>query len=180
MLHEPAACHHAAMASSIPHRTPCWHCRHMISVEPRSAIVQCGRPGASSTCFSRGGGNGCDAWEREPGIDDDDWDPPGVPVVAPYRQSSRQPLDHAAAASTAGGRSRVVRSLRQRRARPSGSCRRETRSAGSICRTTTEPPRRPAPGLELIVAVVALGKYQAGQFRRTSRRTREPGARRVA
>ncbi len=47
----------------------------MISVEPRSTMVQCGRDGSHATMsFSCGGGNGCDAWEREPGIDDDDWD----------------------------------------------------------------------------------------------------------
>ena len=57
----------------------------MISVEPRSTIVQCGRDGREKPrCFSRGGGNGCDAWEREPGIDDDDWDPPGVPRIGAY------------------------------------------------------------------------------------------------
>ena len=31
-----------------------------------------------------GGASGCDAWEREPGIDDDDWDPAGVPRIGPY------------------------------------------------------------------------------------------------
>ena len=57
----------------------------MISVEPRSTVVQCGRAGRDAAiCFSRGGGNGCDAWEREPGLDDDDWDPPGIPRIAPY------------------------------------------------------------------------------------------------
>lgn len=82
--HEPAVCQHWPMASATPPRTPCWHCRHMISVEPRSTIVQCGRPGISSPSFTRGGGEGCEAWEREPGIDDDDWDPIGVPRIAPY------------------------------------------------------------------------------------------------
>ena len=56
----------------------------MISVEPRSTIVQCGRHADGPTCFGRGGSRGCDAWEREPGIDDDDWDPAGVPRIAPY------------------------------------------------------------------------------------------------
>lgn len=57
----------------------------MISVEARSTIVRCGRPSSSpTTTFSRGGANGCDTWEREPGIDDDDWDPHGVPRIGPY------------------------------------------------------------------------------------------------
>lgn len=30
------------------------------------------------------GSKGCDWWEREPGIDDDDWDPPGSPSISPY------------------------------------------------------------------------------------------------
>ena len=31
------------------------------------------------------GKDGCGEWEREPGIDDDDWDPPGTPTIGPYR-----------------------------------------------------------------------------------------------
>ena len=71
------------MVSAHPPRTPCWHCRYMVSVEARSTIVQYGRSGRISS-FSRGGREGCDVWEREPGIDDDDWDPPGVPRIGPY------------------------------------------------------------------------------------------------
>jgi len=71
------------MASATPPRTPCWHCRRMVSVDARSTIVQCGRSGGIAS-FSRGGASGCDAWEREPGIDDDDWDPAGVPRIGPY------------------------------------------------------------------------------------------------
>lgn len=84
-LGAPADCHHPVMASQTASRTPCWHCKHMISVEPRSTIVQCGRSkDGGPTSFTRGGGKGCDAWEREPGIDDDDWDPAGVPRLGPY------------------------------------------------------------------------------------------------
>ena len=55
---EPAACHYAAMASATAPRTPCWQRKHMISVEPRSTIVQCGREGPDRQIyFSRG----CDA-----------------------------------------------------------------------------------------------------------------------
>ena len=72
------------MASATAPSQPCWHCKHMISVDARSTIVQCGRAGPVSS-FSRGGKNGRDAWEREPGIDDDDWDPPGTPLIAPYK-----------------------------------------------------------------------------------------------
>jgi hypothetical protein len=64
----------------------------MISVESRSTIVQCGRDGAGQTiCFSRGGRQGCDAWEREPGIDDDDWDAVGIPRINPNARPE-QPL----------------------------------------------------------------------------------------
>lgn len=57
----------------------------MRSVDARPGVVICG--------LTRGGGNmgnqlhgkaGCDKWEREPGIDDDDWDPPGTPRIADY------------------------------------------------------------------------------------------------
>jgi hypothetical protein len=72
------------MASPTKPRTPCWNCKHMISVEPRSTIVQCGLNPAIPRCFSRGGSKGCDFWEREPGIDDDDWDPAGLSQIAPY------------------------------------------------------------------------------------------------
>ena len=45
----------------------------MISVEPRSTVVKCGREGVHATiCFTRGESKGCGALEREPGIDDDD------------------------------------------------------------------------------------------------------------
>ena len=73
------------MASATPPRTPCWHCKHMRAVDARSGVVRCG--------LTRGGGDmgnqlrgslGCAEWEREPGIDDDDWDPPGSPRIAPY------------------------------------------------------------------------------------------------
>jgi hypothetical protein len=58
----------------------------MVSIEPRSTIVTCGRISrASPSSFSRGGAGGCEAWEREPGIDDDDWDPAGIPVIAPWK-----------------------------------------------------------------------------------------------
>jgi hypothetical protein len=55
----------------------------MVSIDATSTIVQCGRSGHISS-FSRGGSKGCDASEREPGIDDDDWDPAGLPRIAPY------------------------------------------------------------------------------------------------
>jgi hypothetical protein len=29
-------------------------------------------------------GLGCSQWERKPGIDHDDWDPPGTSRIAPY------------------------------------------------------------------------------------------------
>ena len=66
-------------------RTPCWHCKHMHSIEPRAGIAVC------SLALEGGGranqlraGLGCSRWEREPGIDDDDWDPPGTPVIGRY------------------------------------------------------------------------------------------------
>ena len=57
----------------------------MRSITARSGIAVCG--------LARGGGDmanqsraslGCDRWEREPGIDDDDWDPPDTSKIAPY------------------------------------------------------------------------------------------------
>ena len=73
------------MASAIPPRTPCWHCKHMRSIEPRAGISVC------NLALKTGGmanqlraGPGCSQWEREPGIDDDDWDPPGTARIAPY------------------------------------------------------------------------------------------------
>ena len=73
------------MASASPPRTPCWHCKHMVAVDARSSIVQCGLSGRSNgTPHKTRGGEGCDSWEREPGIDDDDWDPPNTPRIAPY------------------------------------------------------------------------------------------------
>lgn len=55
----------------------------MFSIDARSTNVLCGRSGELRS-FTRGGSKGCDAWEREPGIDDDDWDPAGIPRIAPY------------------------------------------------------------------------------------------------
>lgn len=67
-----------------PSRTPCWHCRHMLAVNARSGIVTCGLPRGGPTMSQSGGSKGCSSWEREPGIDDDDWDPPGAPRIGPY------------------------------------------------------------------------------------------------
>ncbi len=41
------------MASAIPSRTPCWHCRHMVSVDARSTIVQCSLSAAVSPALRR-------------------------------------------------------------------------------------------------------------------------------
>lgn len=59
----------------------------MRALEPRSGIVTCGRGGGTSgpSSFSRGASGGCESWEREPGIDDDDWDPEGIAVIAPWK-----------------------------------------------------------------------------------------------
>ncbi len=56
----------------------------MLAVEARSSIVTCGLDRGSPTMTKSGGGGGCDSWEREPGIDDDDWDPPGSPQIGRY------------------------------------------------------------------------------------------------
>jgi len=61
----------------------------MIDVEPRTAIVNCGRPTASPTSTFTRGSTGCQLWEREPGIDDDDWDPPGSPRIGRYKPEPR-------------------------------------------------------------------------------------------
>lgn len=77
---EPAACHHAAMATP----TPCWYCKHVIAVDPRSAIASCT---LHKMCARSS--DGCTNYERVPGIDDDAWSPlmikigPYVPEAAP-------------------------------------------------------------------------------------------------
>jgi len=86
---EPAACHHAAMfrPDTTKPRTPCWHCRHMISVEAVSSVVRCG-VGEHPRCMVLGR-EGCAQWEREPGIDDDDWNPVPPPFTHPPPQRAR-------------------------------------------------------------------------------------------
>ena len=89
----------------------------MISVEPRTTIVQCGRDRLGPRIFSRGGNGECDFWEREPGIDDDDWDPAGLPRIAPYvpepppapraQPRSRRLVDGATSTEARAGTSRA-------------------------------------------------------------------------
>jgi hypothetical protein len=80
----------------------------MISVEPRSTIVQCGRSksGAPSS-FTRGDGTGRGDWEREPGIDDDDWDPPGIPRIEKFVPEHPATPRARSRAPTGGGQSRA-------------------------------------------------------------------------
>ena len=74
-----------AMATLIPPRTPCWHCKHMRTIQARAGVAVCGIPrGGGDTGVQSRASDGCNQWEREPGIDDDDWDPPGTPRIAPY------------------------------------------------------------------------------------------------
>ena len=57
----------------------------MRSIEPRAGIAVCGLALKSSgTANQIRAGLGCSQWEREPGIDDDDWDPLGTPVIGRY------------------------------------------------------------------------------------------------
>ena len=88
---ETSTCHDAGMPTPKPTatRTPCWHCRHMTSVDARTGIAHYGRE-RESTWRTRGS-EGCEWWEREPGIDDDDWNPVGSPAIAPYRPDPPPP-----------------------------------------------------------------------------------------
>ena len=88
---EPAACHDLGMPYPKPTsaRTPCWHCRYMISVDARTTIAHCGRE--REPTWRTSGSQGCDWWEREPGIDDDDWNPVGSPAIAPYKPDPAPP-----------------------------------------------------------------------------------------
>ncbi len=59
----------------------------MLSIDINSGISRCGCPGLDP-CIVKAR-QGCGSWEREPGIDDDDWEPvcltnrPEVPMPAP-------------------------------------------------------------------------------------------------
>ena len=64
-------------------RTPCWH---MESVDPQTSIACCGLPdGPKCLVTAR---DGCIRFEREPGIDDDDWNP-RPPPFGPRRPRDR-------------------------------------------------------------------------------------------
>ena len=56
----------------------------MAAVSARSGIVTCGLDRGGPTMSQSNGSKGCSHWEREPGIDDDDWDPPGSSRLGPY------------------------------------------------------------------------------------------------
>lgn len=56
----------------------------MRSVDAPRGLVDCGLLGSNGTPHRTRAGSGCERWEREPGIDDDDWDPPGTPRIAPW------------------------------------------------------------------------------------------------
>ncbi len=45
----------------------------MASVDPQTQIAQCGKSGRPNCMVTAR--DGCVEWEREPGIDDDDWNP---------------------------------------------------------------------------------------------------------
>ena len=55
----------------------------MVSINARASIASCGRDRQRGPLYKTSAGAGCDAWEREPGIDDDDWNPPGTPRIGP-------------------------------------------------------------------------------------------------
>lgn len=46
--------------------------------------MTCGLVRGSPPMSQSNGRAGCQSWEREPGIDDDDWDPPGSPRIGRY------------------------------------------------------------------------------------------------
>lgn len=57
----------------------------MRSIEPRAGIAVCNLAlKAGGMANQLRAGLGCSQWEREPGIDDDDWDPPGTARIAAY------------------------------------------------------------------------------------------------
>ena len=56
----------------------------MISVEAARGLVVCALPGSNGTPHRTGASSGCERWEREPGIDDDDWNPVDDSRIAPY------------------------------------------------------------------------------------------------
>ena len=60
-------------------KTPCWYCKHLDSIDERTRIATCKPIGW--TVHSR---DGCGEFEREPGVDDDAWEPGGS-SIAPYK-----------------------------------------------------------------------------------------------
>jgi hypothetical protein len=57
--------------------TPCRYCRHFRSIDLSSRIATC----APAGCMLHAR-DGCSKFEREPGVDDNDWKPPEGPVEA--------------------------------------------------------------------------------------------------
>jgi hypothetical protein len=65
----------------------------MITADAISSIVQCGVSARAPICHIHGR-TGCGQWEREPGIDDDDWNPmPPAVVAAPAPAAPPLPGD---------------------------------------------------------------------------------------
>ena len=129
---ELAACHHAAMYLSPVDRprTPCWHCRHMESVDPQTSIACCGLPdGPQALVTAR---DGCLRFEREPGIDDDDWNPKPLPFMP-----SPAPRQRNVSRDGWWTEPRRPRSPRQCRRSSRSWCRRATPSVGCSTGTTT-------------------------------------------
>ena len=57
----------------------------MHSLQVRTGVASCSLArGTGGSGVKVRGRDGCNQWEREPGIDDDDWDPPGTPVIGRY------------------------------------------------------------------------------------------------
>ena len=55
----------------------CWYCEHFKSIDPRSSTVACSRKG-----WSKKAKDGCEAYERVPGVDDEEGSPL-MPRIAP-------------------------------------------------------------------------------------------------
>jgi hypothetical protein len=90
--------------------TPCWYCRHFVSLDLSSRIAACALVG----CMVRSR-DGCSRFEREPGVDDDDWAPPEAMVAAWRPEQAQEQRDR-------GGDGWWMEPPRPRRPRTAPAC----------------------------------------------------------
>lgn len=65
----------------------------MISVTAQTSMVHCGPSSGRELLSKTRGDEGCQHWEREPSIDDDDWNPKVVELPPPAPAASRKGRD---------------------------------------------------------------------------------------